>query len=251
MLFTARYNYAMDSDTIQRLLALNHLFYQTFAAPFSATRQRLQPGVLRLLPTIANMARILDLGCGNGELARQLHQRGFQGSYLGLDFSAGLLAEATRGLPGEQFHFQAADLGQPGGLPSGEPPFDLVLAFAVLHHLPGAALRQHVLTEIRRLLSPGGRFIYSNWQFLNSPRLARRIQPWSVAGLDESALEPGDYLLDWRQGGQGLRYVHHFSEAELSELARQCGFTVLESFLSDGEGGKLGLYHVWEAAALP
>ena len=63
----------MDSDTIQRLLALNYQFYQTFAAPFSATRQRLQPGVLRLLPAIPETARLLDLGCGNGELARQLH----------------------------------------------------------------------------------------------------------------------------------------------------------------------------------
>jgi tRNA (uracil-5-)-methyltransferase TRM9 len=236
----------MDSDTIRRLLALNYQFYQTFAAPFSATRQRLQPGVLRLLPTIISTARILDLGCGNGELARQLHQRGYQGSYLGLDFSAGLLADAAQGLPPGQFRFLQADLASPPWLPTNEPPFDLALAFAVLHHLPGAALRQQVNAGIHRLLLPGGRFIHSNWQFLNSPRLARRIQPWSAAGLDQSLLEPNDYLLDWRQGGQGLRYVHHFSEEELGELGRQSGFTVLENFLSDGEGGRLGLYQVWE-----
>ncbi len=241
----------MDSDTIQRLLALNYQFYQTFAAPFSATRQRLQPGVLRLLPAIPETARLLDLGCGNGELARQLHQRGFQGSYLGLDFSAGLLAEALQGLPPEHFRFHQTDLASPDWLPPGEPPFDLVLAFAMLHHIPGAVLRQQVVTEIHHLLSPGGYFIHSNWQFLNSPRLARRIQPWSAAGLDESALEPGDYLLDWRQGGQGLRYVHHFTEDELSELAVQCGFRVVESFLSDGEGERLGLYQVWVTALSP
>ena len=236
----------MDSATLQHLLSLNHQFYQTFAAPFSATRQRLQPGVLRLLPAILPTARLLDLGCGNGELARQLHQRGFQGSYLGLDFSASLLAEASRDLPPEQFRFLQADLASPPWLPAGEPPFDLALAFAVLHHLPGAALRQQVLTEIHRLLLPAGRFIHSNWQFLNSPRLARRIQPWSAIGLPESALEPNDYLLDWRQGGPGLRYVHHFTELELSELAQSCSFTLLDSFLSDGEGGNLGLYQVWE-----
>jgi tRNA (uracil-5-)-methyltransferase TRM9 len=237
----------MDPDTIQRLLSLNHQFYQTFAAPFSATRQRLQPGVLRLLPTLLSAERILDLGCGNGELARQLHQRGFQGSYLGLDFSAGLLADAAQGLPPEQFRFLQADLASPPWLPPSEPPFDLALAFAALHHLPCAALRQQVVTEIHRWLSPGGRFIHSNWQFLNSPRLARRVQPWSAAGLDDRALEPGDYLLDWRQGGSALRYVHHFSEPELAELAQSCDFTLLDSFLSDGEGGKLGLYQVWKA----
>jgi len=235
----------MDPETIQRLIALNHQFYQTFAAHFSATRQRLQPGVLRLLPGILAARRILDLGCGNGELARQLHQRGFQGSYLGLDFSAGLLAEAAGDLPAEHFRFRQADLASPPWLSSSEPPFDLALAFAALHHLPGAALRQGVVTEIHRLLSPGGRFIHSNWQFLNSPRLVKRIQPWSAAGMDESQLDVGDYLLDWRQGGQGLRYVHHFSEEELGDVAARCRFGVLESFFSDGEGGKLGLYQVW------
>jgi tRNA (uracil-5-)-methyltransferase TRM9 len=241
----------MDPETIQRLIALNHQFYQTFAAHFSATRQRLQPGVLRLLPTITSAARILDLGCGNGELARQLHQRGFQGSYLGLDFSAGLLAEAARGLPEAHFRFRQADLASPSWFPPSEPPFDLALAFAALHHLPGAALRQGVITEIRRLLTPGGRFIHSNWQFLNSPRLVKRIQPWSAVGMDESLLEVGDYLLDWRQGGQGLRYVHYFSEDELEELAQRSGFSVLESFFSDGEGGKLGMYQVWKIVTYP
>jgi SAM-dependent methyltransferase len=236
----------MDSPTIQRLLSLNHQFYQTFAAPFSATRQRLQPGVLRLLPSILSAARILDLGCGNGELARQLHQRGFQGSYLGLDFSAGLLAEASSDLPPAHFHFLQVDLASPPWLPDAEPPFDLALAFAALHHLPGASLRQQVITEIHRLLSPNGRFIHSNWQFLNSPRLVKRIQPWSAAGLDPALLEPGDYLLDWRQGGPALRYVHHFSAAELADLAAGCGFRMLDSFLSDGEGERLGLYQVWE-----
>ena len=241
----------METDTIQRLLALNLQFYQTFAAPFSATRQRLQPGVLRLLPAILPAARILDLGCGNGELARQLHQRGFQGTYLGLDFSAGLLAEASRDLPPEHFRFLQADLAFPPWLSHSEPPFDLSLAFAALHHLPGAALRQQVITEIHRLLSPAGRFINSNWQFLKSPRLVKRIQPWSAAGLDESALEPNDYLLDWRHGGPALRYVHHFTEPELSELAQSSGFTLLDSFLSDGEGSRLGLYQVWQAVPLP
>ncbi len=59
-------------------------------------------------------------------------------------------------------------------------------------------------------------------------------------------MDPGDYLLDWRRGGEGLRYVHHFSPEELAELAAETGFRVLETFWSDGEGGNLGLYQVWE-----
>jgi hypothetical protein len=40
--------------------------------------------------------------------------------------------------------------------------------------------------------------------------------------------------------------VHQFSEQELAELAESTGFRVVESFYSDGEGGRLGLYQVWK-----
>ncbi|HBY06444.1 MAG TPA: hypothetical protein DEH22_01125, partial [Chloroflexi bacterium] len=99
---------------------------------------------------------------------------------------------------------------------------------------------------VRGLLPPGGQFIHSNWQFLNSARLRQRVHPWPEIGLSEAEVEPGDYLLDWRRGGFGLRYVHHFSENELHTLADETGFRIIESFFSDGESGNLGLYQVWE-----
>ncbi len=104
------------------------------------------------------------------------------------------------------------------------PAYDFVLAFAVLHHLPGEQTVIQVLQQIHRLLAPGGKFIFSVWQFLNSPRLRKRIQDWSEIGLSTSQVEQGDYLLDWRQGGHGLRYVHHFTADELEKLASRCGF---------------------------
>ena len=62
----------MDKIIAAKLLQLNAEFYQTFAVQFSATRQRIQPGVQRILKTVDPRAHILDLGCGNGELARVL-----------------------------------------------------------------------------------------------------------------------------------------------------------------------------------
>lgn len=238
----------MDPATTAALLAVNHQFYQTFAAQFSATRQRIQPGVQRLLPMLIQASRILDVGCGNGELARRLLHLGFGGEYLGLDFSLGLLEAACQDLPeGAAVRFLPADLAQSGwetGIPPGS--FDVAVAFAVLHHLPGLALRQQVLGTLRRLLQPHGRLLLSNWQFLNSPRLRQRIQPWERSGFNPEQLDPDDYLLDWRSGGSGLRYVHHFSLAELSQLATSCNFEVIESFLSDGENGQTGLYQIWQ-----
>jgi len=241
----------MDALVAQQLLGLNRRFYQSFAESFSATRARLQPGVLRVLETIPGDARILDLGCGSGELARELGKRGFQGvaqqrqaAYLGLDSSAGMLAFARENAPALA-SFRQADLAAPDWDNSLPTPFDIVLAFAVLHHLPRRELRLTVLDKVRALLAPDGRFIHSNWQFLNSPRLRGRIQPWDAIGLDDSGVDDGDYLLDWRRDGEGLRYAHHFSEAELADLARESRFRVAETFYSDGEGGKLGLYQIW------
>jgi tRNA (uracil-5-)-methyltransferase TRM9 len=57
--------------------------------------------------------------------------------------------------------------------------------------------------------------------------------------------------MDWRaeiNGGTtagGLRYVHIFSESELSDLAATSGFDVSEKFYSDGKEGNLGLYQTW------
>jgi (p)ppGpp synthase/HD superfamily hydrolase len=99
------------------------------------------------------------------------------------------------------------------------------------------------------LSAEDGRFVLSNWQFLNSEKLKARVKPWKEVAIRESEVDAGDYLLDWRSGGVGLRYVHHFSESELSRLAQESGFIVLETFYSDGETGNLGLYQLWEIAS--
>lgn len=199
-----------------------------------------------LLERIAPEARLLDLGCGNGEFYRALAQRGFTGCYLGLDFSPGLLADASPGTGGA---FQVFDLTQTDWSPVlAHAPFDHAAAFAVLHHLPGRVLRLQILRRLRSLLAPGDLFFHSEWQFLNSARLRARIHPWETVGLSAEQVDPGDYLLDWRASGFGLRYVHQFTPEELAALAADAGFSILETFASDGEGGRLSLYQIWQAA---
>lgn len=251
------YNQYVNNEAAQKILALNRQFYQTFAGPFSTTRMRLQPGVRSILERLTPSESILDLGCGNGYLARQVAQRFPNSTYTGLDNSPELQALARETCAGyENATFYLADLsssswetGLAAASGSGSAKgFSTILAFAVLHHIPGAATRMHILEKVHRLLEPGGRLIHSEWQFLNNPRLRQRIQPWQVIGLTEQDVDPDDYLLDWRQGGQGLRYAHHFSEGELEDLARACRFKISETFYSDGEGGNLSLYQIWQPA---
>lgn len=239
----------MNSGTAAYVIEINREFYTRFGDSFSATRHRIQPGVRRVLEMFKGDEDILDLGCGNGELARELAKRGHRGSYLGVDFSLPLLRDAKVQPEGFSARFVAMDLTR-----LAETAEELVVignwsvvtAFAVLHHIPSTELRLNLLRVVNQSMKKDGLFVHSNWQFLNSDKLKARIQDWSKANLTAENLDPGDYLLDWRSGGEGLRYVHHFDEEELQKLAAATGFRVMDTFYSDGETGDLGLYQVWK-----
>ena len=245
-----RYNRTVNTTTAEQLIALTRRFYNEHGRDFSDTRARLQPGVMKLLDGLHKDEAILDLGCGNGELARTLSRRGHLGSYLGLDFSLPLLGEAEREAFSFPVKFMEEDLtatawASVAGISSF---YDIVFAFAALHHIPSFNLRLGMLAKVHDLLKENGRFIHSNWQFLDNPRLKARVQPWELARLSPQEVDPNDYLLDWKRGSNGLRYVHHFNEDELEVLARVSNFEIVETFYSDGENKRSGLYQIWRKA---
>jgi len=206
-------------------------------------------GVLKLLERIPPNASVLDLGCGNGKVVMQLADNDFQGTYLGADFSLGLLDWATRGMPeGFQADFLELDLTSPnwdGVLPPTQ--FEIICCFATFHHIPSQAMRSTLCSNIRKFIAERGILNISTWQFMRSERLKKKILPWDSVNISEDEVDEGDYLLDWQRGGSGTRYVHLYNPEELRWLADSSGFKIVESFDSDGEGGNLGLYQVWEA----
>ena len=240
----------MDSKIQSKLLNINQNFYEHFSSSFSSTRSQVQPGIHRLIQQIGHNASILDVGCGNGTLARALAAQGFSGDYLGVDMSLSLLTKA-KGLLGNPengiYTFQQADLAAQNWHNDIAPgSYDWLVSFAVLHHLPGDDLRLQTALAFNKLIKPDGYVAVSVWQWHNSPRLRKRVQPWSNVEINPEALDPGDVLLDWRAGETpGLRYVHTFTEGSLSNLAERAGFQVSESFFSDGKTGDLALYQIW------
>lgn len=257
----------MTPEVEQMLLSLNRDFYTRFGRAFALTRQRIQPGVRRVLERLPDEGAWLDLGCGNGALALAWLEARRQSRYIGLDVSEPLLCEAreltgawlaqhpeAEETPFPRVSFLQSDLGRDDWVERlRNQKVDGVLAFAVLHHLPGEARRQRFVRQVRGLLPVGGWFVFSVWQVRNSPRLMARCQPWERIGLTQEEVEAGDMLLDWRfalphQEEQiGLRYVHGFDMTEIEQLARGGGFEIIESFESDGHGGRLGWYHLCRA----
>ncbi len=238
----------MKKETAARIVEINRLFYQNFGAEFSRTRGRIQPGVRKILDGIGRDLPLLDVGCGNGEFIRQLAANGHRAPILGVDFSLPLLNDAKLIPEGFPATFRALDITLPQwSVISGQ--YSVITCFATLHHIPGERIRLQILRNIHEKLADDGQFIHSNWQFLNSEKLRKRIQAWEVVGLDAADVDEGDYLLDWRSGGTGYRYAHQYSEAELANLANSSGFKVMESFYSDGATGNLGLYQIWEKSS--
>jgi 2-polyprenyl-3-methyl-5-hydroxy-6-metoxy-1,4-benzoquinol methylase len=246
----------MDQKIIKRLLALNRAFYATFAQSFADSRSIADPALACILPHIPQRARVLDVGCGNGRLALLLDHERPDAVYLGVDAIPELIeiarAQAHR-LTSVSAEYRVIDVTRRGwshslhGPPSPyslETPFDCIVILAVLHHVPSLDLRTQVLREAASLLASDGRLIISTWQFLDSARMRRKIVGWAEVSIAEESLEPGDYLLDWKREGRGLRYCHMVDKDEVQHLAAAAGLHVWEAFRAGGREGDLSLYAV-------
>jgi tRNA (uracil-5-)-methyltransferase TRM9 len=238
----------MDESTVERLLALNREFYAAFVDQFAGSRTLADPALTGILPHIPAQAKVLDVGCGNGRLALLLDRERPGATYVGLDAVPELIEVArsqAANLNSVTAQFHVADIARPNWSSVIESlSIDTIVCLAVLHHIPSFDLRLRVVREMRRVLAPGGTVILSTWQFLDSERMRRKIVDWSEVGMAEGDLEPGDYLLDWKRGGRGLRYCHLVDKDEVERLTTESGLRVRETFRAGGREGDLSLFAI-------
>lgn len=231
----------MRPDIAEQLIELNSKFYSELAQPFAQTRTRPQPGFEQLLTYLPQHPRhVLDIGCGEGRFGRFLLERFPDLEYTGVDFSASLLEQAAAAIPGR---FVERDLTRDGAL-DGLPQADVVACLAVLQHIPGRERRVRLLREMGRHVTAEGRLFLSTWQFMDSPRQQRKVVEWSEISLGPEDVGEEDYLLTWKSGGFGLRYVAYLDRDAIEALAGEAGLRVVDTFRSDGQEGDLNLYAV-------
>jgi SAM-dependent methyltransferase len=197
---------------------------------------------VRVLDAVnADPPSILDVGCGNGRLARFVLETR-KADYLGIDTSAALVGAARTQTAAQGARFEVRDVAD---APDG--PFDLVAVFGFMHHVPGFASRAELLETLGGRLTPGGRLATTFWRFGNDPRFEGRLR--SLDGeVDARELEPGDHLLLWGDGEDTGRYCHFSDDDELERLVAHLeatGLTLADRFRSDGRSGEFNEYLVW------
>lgn len=201
--------------------------------------------VLRMVrSTCPQVARFLDLGCGDGVLGEALLEEHPQARGVFLDFSEPMIAAARVRIGGaghEGQQFVLADYGEPdwrvkAGITA---EFDVVVSGFSIHHQADVRKRE-LYGEILELLKPGG-------VFLNLEHVASR-SAWGEALFDEYFVD-GLFKHHQRQGVEMTReeiaeaYVHRADKAAniLAPVEWQCdwlrelGYADVDCFLKNFE----------------
>jgi len=115
---------------------------------------------------------LLDVGCGDAELASKLARRG--AVVTGLDADPMMIAAAHRRSAIENTQLKLVE-GRAEQLPFDDESFDCVLAVTVLCFVQGA---EHAVTEMARVLKPGGRLVIGELGRWSWWAAHRRIRGW-------------------------------------------------------------------------
>ena len=155
--------------------------------------------------------KLLNLGCAHGPDFLPFTQS-FE--LYGVDFSVEMLRFAQK--YSQKFNFAVnLSVADVSCLPYPDETFDWAISVATYHHIKGEEERQAVLSELRRVLKPGGEAFITVWN---------RWQPKFWFSGRELAVP-------WRARAKTLyRYYYLFSYPGLEKLMKRAGFKVLKSF---------------------
>ena len=163
----------------------------------------------------------LDLGCGNGRHAEPLST--VLDRVIGLDVSAALLRTARsrareRESGADPPHLLQADAVS---LPVGAGTVDVAVYVATLHHLRPRSARVASLSELSRVLAPGGRAL---------------VAAWSTAHDRFDAESGFDTTVPWTlPGGESVpRFYHIYDPAEFTADVRASGLDPVATTESSG-----------------
>ena len=169
----------------------------------------------QLLPLVdrylAGATRVLDVGCGEGQVARRVAKLGAE--VVGVDPTVAQLEVARERAGGPRYVLARAE-----AVPLRDASFDAALSCLVFEHLDPF---EPAVAEVARLLAADGRFLL----FLNHPLLQAPGSGWVIDHiLDEQYWRVGSYLPDDHameevSPGVDLPFMHRPLYRYVNELA--------------------------------
>jgi 2-polyprenyl-3-methyl-5-hydroxy-6-metoxy-1,4-benzoquinol methylase len=146
------------------------------------------PAMRAMLPAIAGK-RVLDLGCGFGQLSRWLAAEG-AASVLGIDLSEKMLGRAIEETKSAAVSYERSDLEQLVLAPESR---ELVVSSMALHYV---ADFNRVACSIHAALVPGGDLVFS----VEHPIYGARAEPeWTTAADGRQGFVIADYGIEGKR----------------------------------------------------
>lgn len=138
--------------------ALSSLFWDFYAFCYDGVRE-LKPYQEMLEQVLAELdlkpgMKVLDAGCGTGNLEALIAERYPDVEVVAVDFSPAMLRRARKKIYSDNIIFAEVDLNQPLPFPSNH--FDRIVSINALHALKDPAI---TLSELSRLLKPDAKII--------------------------------------------------------------------------------------------
>ena len=168
---------------VQTLFRLWSPFYDL--PPAQLLFYRPIPRALLAAVDVEQPRRVLDLGCGTGQLTADLRARFGSARVVGVDLSHDMLRQAAERAP-ERVRANVY------ALPFADGAFDLVTSSISYHFYLEPA---RALAQVRRVLRPGGRFLLATLAPMR-PELFRRL-----AGPHLRLVDPAGVTKDLTDAG--------------------------------------------------
>jgi len=166
-----------------------YLLYHQFAWTYDLVAAVISLGhwnewVRSILPYVQG-SRVLELGHGPGILQLALHERGFQ--VFGLDESCQMSRQAARRLRKKGMDVNLSR-GHAQSLPFTQSAFQCVAITFPSEYI----FEPRTLTEIQRVLLPGGRLVILPIAWITGKRPLERLAAWLFRITGEAPGKPGE-----------------------------------------------------------
>ena len=180
---------------------------------YRASEDENRRDILRAMPPRPG-ARLLDLGCGNGEFTAEVGRHIGAGELCGIEFVEEFAERARE----QGVDAVSADLG--ARLPHDDASFDVIHSNQVIEHLPRT---DSFLKEIRRLLRPGGYAVVSTNNLASWHNIVFLTLGWqpSPAHVSDEAIVGNPMMVydEVQVEHPGQTHMRVFTGRALAELA--------------------------------